>query len=75
MVAELQYSHEVNALEKRFDSWTDTDHLPPASRTAVSRLPSARDVAKSLPPEVAQFTVCYPPYITLILAYSYIFAM
>lgn len=57
MVTEIPYSHEINALEKRFDSWTESDQGAPAPRAPVTKLPSARDVAKNLPPEVAQFSV------------------
>lgn len=61
MLTEVQYSHEINALEKRFESWTETDQRDPtiATRKPVSKLPSARDVVKNLPPEVAQFEVLY----------------
>ena len=60
MISEVQYSHEINALEKRFESWNETDQRDPSLgvRKPVSKLPSARDVVKNLPPEVAQFEVC-----------------
>lgn len=59
MIGEVQYFQEINALEKRFETWNETDQLDPSVKTRkpVSKLPSARDVAKNLPPEVAQFEV------------------
>ena len=59
MLSEVQCSHEINALEKRFDSWTDSNQVVAEPRGAVTKLPSARDIAKNLPPEVAQFSVCF----------------
>ncbi|XP_067935707.1 coiled-coil domain-containing protein 112-like [Watersipora subatra] len=56
MMNELQYSHEINALEKRFDSWTDSDSTQRVTAAPLTKLPSAKDVGKNLPVEVAQFS-------------------
>ena len=57
MAYELQHTHEINAMEKKFNSWNETDHHMEPVKKPVSKLPSARDVAKNLPPEVVQFEV------------------
>lgn len=57
MATELQYSHEINALEKKFESWNEADTKTAPVKKPVASLPSARDVTKDLPPEVAQFEV------------------
>lgn len=59
MLSEVQYSHEINALEKRFESWNNPDQRPQTTRNPLTNLASARDVTKSLPPEVAQFSVSF----------------
>jgi len=56
MVNEIQHASEIAALEKRFELWetqTESNVMKP-----VTRLPTARDVVKDLPPEVASFEVC-----------------
>lgn len=57
MAHELQYTHEINALEKKFNSWNESGQQSQPVRKPVSKLPSARDIAKDLPPEVVQFEV------------------
>jgi len=57
MLAEVQHSHEVNALQKKFESWAETDQRVPATRPLTSKPPGAKDVTSNLPPEVAQYTV------------------
>lgn len=57
MVNEVRCSHEINALEKRFSSWNETEQNYIAVKKPVTKLPSARDVIKNLPPQVAQFEV------------------
>jgi len=65
MKDERVLSQEVDALERRFDSWslpgaTAANHSAVDAATKGQRaaaLPSSRDVTADLPPEVAAFQV------------------
>ena len=59
MKEERTTNQEMQALEKRFESWTLAPETPVVSSRPTSTRPlaSARDITKDLPPEVAQFEV------------------
>lgn len=51
---------EIQALEKKFDSWSQVANdssLSKRNTSASKPLASARDITKDLPPEVAAFEV------------------
>ena len=50
---------EIQALEKKFDSWKQASDNSFLNKSAGSKKPlaSARDITKDLPPEVAAFEV------------------
>lgn len=52
---------EIQALEKKFDSWSQLSSDASLTRQTDRQqkpLTSARDITKDLPPEVATFEVC-----------------
>ncbi|XP_067667298.1 coiled-coil domain-containing protein 112-like isoform X2 [Haliotis asinina] len=57
MKEERTTTHEIQALEKRFEVWSQIQNgVASASNTVSARPPStARDITKDLPPEVAAF--------------------
>jgi len=63
MKDERLVSQEVEALERRFDSWSvagpaaDCGDGAKTQRTTNAALPSSRDVIANLPPDVAAFEV------------------
>lgn len=54
-------TQEVDALEKRFESWANAPpiQIPKSTRATSAPISSHRDVTKDLPPEVAAFEVSH----------------
>lgn len=60
LLEERTASLEIQALEKKFDSWSQLANDSSLTKQAVGQrkpLASARDITKDLPPEVAAFEV------------------
>lgn len=62
MKDERVLSQEVDALDRRFESWSSPAAAAAAvnaarSQRAAAAIPSSRDVTADLPPEVAAFEV------------------
>ena len=59
MKDERVLSQEVDALDRRFESWSSPAAAVNAARSqrVAAAIPSSRDVTADLPPEVAAFEV------------------